>query len=104
MTSTYWEENVNEALCEVGAFELLTREQRAELASLIAGAAEVEHEICGHDQIPHPAYEEAAKPTARAVAAGRRVDDARGELNANTANGFWVNDHDRVRAAKGVLS
>jgi hypothetical protein len=50
----YWEETLGQALCEIGAYNKLTSEERKELAQAIASAAEVQGEYFGTNNIPDP--------------------------------------------------
>ena len=50
----YWREAVDVALDEVGAFSLLTTEQREDMAKCLLNSAEMERECSGEYNIPNP--------------------------------------------------
>jgi hypothetical protein len=50
----YWEESLGQALCDVGVWELITKEQRREIAEALASSAENESMCMGWDCIPNP--------------------------------------------------
>ncbi len=54
MSESYWQEALEIALDEVGAFHLLTKEQIESVAESIATSAENRGTACGYDAIPNP--------------------------------------------------
>lgn len=58
VTSQYWQVAVEEALSEIGADDLLTPEQVAQLARAMSDAAEMEREATGRHFISDPRNEE----------------------------------------------
>lgn len=58
MSNQYWEDALGEALCEIDAYNNLTKEQQKRVANYMRIAAELHSECHGYDQIQHPAIDE----------------------------------------------